>query len=114
MSHRFSSPRPIVALGLIFALVGVASLASAGIAFVVLDTRTASPDLIHYVQSGIALQRIGEQDGRIFYEVFQATSPRFVGWRCRRSRRRRLESGETAPTPGSCGYTTDSQGCWMA
>ena len=46
------------------------SLASAGIAFVVLDTRTASADLIQYVQSGIALRRIGEQDGRIFYEVF--------------------------------------------
>ena len=46
------------------------SLASAGIAYVVLDTRTASPDLIHYVQSGIALRRIGEQDGRIYYEVF--------------------------------------------
>ena len=46
------------------------SLASAGIAFVVLDTRTASSELIQYVQSGIALRRIGEQDGRIFYEVF--------------------------------------------
>lgn len=46
------------------------SLASAGIAFVVLDTRTASLDLIQYVQSGIVLRRIGEQDGRIFYEVF--------------------------------------------
>jgi hypothetical protein len=46
------------------------SLASAGIAFVVLDTRTASPDLIQYVQSGIVLRRIGEQGGRIFYEVF--------------------------------------------
>ena len=46
------------------------SLASAGIAFVVLDTRTASPDLIRYVQSGITLRLIGEQDGRIFYEVF--------------------------------------------
>ena len=46
------------------------SLASAGIAFVVLDTRTASPDLIHYVQSGIGLRVIREQDGRIFYEVF--------------------------------------------
>lgn len=46
------------------------SLASAGIAFVVLDTRTASPDLIQYVQSGISLRFIGEQDGRMFYEVF--------------------------------------------
>jgi hypothetical protein len=45
------------------------SLASAGIAFVVLDMRTASPDLIQYVQSGIALRLIGEQDGRMFYEV---------------------------------------------
>jgi hypothetical protein len=45
------------------------SLASAGIAFVVLDIRTASADLIQYVQSGIALRLIGEQDGRIFYEV---------------------------------------------
>jgi hypothetical protein len=46
------------------------SLASAGIAFVVLDTRTASADLIQYVESRIVLRRIGEQDGRIFYEVF--------------------------------------------
>jgi len=46
------------------------SLASAGIAFVVLDTRTASPDLIQYVQTGITLRLIGEQDGRMFYEVF--------------------------------------------
>jgi hypothetical protein len=49
---------------------GASSLGSAGIVFVVLDTRTASPDLIQYVQSGIVLRRIGEQDGRIFYEVF--------------------------------------------
>jgi len=46
------------------------ALAAAGIAFVVIDTRRASPDLMRYVQSGITLQRIGEQDGRIFYEVF--------------------------------------------
>jgi hypothetical protein len=45
------------------------SLASAGIAFVVLDTRTASPDLIRYVQSGITLRLLAEQNGRIFYEV---------------------------------------------
>ena len=46
-----------------------ATLASAGIAFLVLDVRRASPDLIQYVQSGIKLRRIGEEDGRIFYEV---------------------------------------------
>jgi hypothetical protein len=55
---------------LMSAVEAASSLASAGIAFVVLDTRMASPDLIQFVQSGIALRRIGEQDGRIFYEVF--------------------------------------------
>jgi hypothetical protein len=51
------------------------SLASAGIAFVVLDTRMASPDLIQYVQTGIALRLIGEQDGRIFFEVSSEAAP---------------------------------------
>jgi hypothetical protein len=46
------------------------ALSAARIAFVVLDTRRASPDLIQYVQAGIALHKIGEQDGRVFYEVF--------------------------------------------
>jgi hypothetical protein len=46
------------------------ALTAAGIAFVVLDTRRASPELIQYVQSAIALRNIGEEDGRIFYEVF--------------------------------------------
>jgi len=46
-------------------------LASAGIAFVVLDTRRASPELIEYVQSTIELKRIAEEDGRIFYEVMK-------------------------------------------
>jgi hypothetical protein len=45
------------------------ALASAGIALVVLDTRTASPDLIRYVQSSLALHVIAEEDGRLFYEV---------------------------------------------
>ncbi len=45
------------------------ALAAAGVGFVILDTRRASPDLIQFVQSGIALSRIGEEDGRIFYEV---------------------------------------------
>ena len=45
------------------------ALASSGIAFVVLDTRTAPADLIRYVQSSLALHVIAEQDGRIFYEV---------------------------------------------
>jgi hypothetical protein len=44
-------------------------LASAGIAFIVLDTRRASADLIQYVQSKIELRRIAEEDGRVFYEV---------------------------------------------
>jgi hypothetical protein len=45
------------------------ALAAAGVGFVILDTRRASPDLIQFVRSGIALSRIGEEDGRIFYEV---------------------------------------------
>ena len=45
------------------------SLTAQGIAFVVLDTRRAPPDLTEYVQSQIALRRIAEQDGRIFYQV---------------------------------------------
>ena len=46
-----------------------AVLAAVGIAFIVLDTRRASPDLIEFVQSKIELRRIGEEDGRVFYEV---------------------------------------------
>jgi hypothetical protein len=46
-----------------------AKLASSGIAFIVLDTRRASADLIEYVQSRIELRRVGEEDGRVFYEV---------------------------------------------
>lgn len=46
-----------------------AALASAGIAFVVLDTRRASASLIDYVQSRIELRRMAEEDGRVFYEV---------------------------------------------
>lgn len=48
-----------------------AALASAGIAFIVLDTRKASADLTEYVQSKIELRRVAEEDGRIFYEVTQ-------------------------------------------
>jgi hypothetical protein len=47
-----------------------ARLASAGVRFVVLDTRAASPDLIRYVQSRLALRVIAEEDGRVFYDVF--------------------------------------------
>ncbi len=46
-----------------------AKLASAGIAYVVLDLRRATPELVRYVQSGIDLRSLGEEDGRIFYEV---------------------------------------------
>jgi hypothetical protein len=45
------------------------SLSNAGIAFIVIDTRAASPDLLHYVQADIAARLIGEEDGRLFYEV---------------------------------------------
>jgi hypothetical protein len=44
------------------------ALASSGIAFVVLDTRTAPVDLVRYVQS-LGLHVIGEQNRRIFYEI---------------------------------------------
>jgi hypothetical protein len=47
---------------------GASTLASAGIAFVVLDTRTAPADLVRYVQS-LSLHVIAEEDSRIFYEV---------------------------------------------
>jgi hypothetical protein len=46
-----------------------AALANAGIAYVVLDRRRAGPALVRYVQSGITLRQIREQDGRVFYEV---------------------------------------------
>jgi hypothetical protein len=46
-----------------------AALVSAGIAFVVLDTRRASTDLVQYVHSRIELQQIAEEDGRVFYKV---------------------------------------------
>jgi hypothetical protein len=45
------------------------ALASEGVAFVVLDTHRASPDLIEYVQSNIALERIADEQGRIFYRI---------------------------------------------
>ena len=45
------------------------ALIAAGITFVVLDTRRASSDLSRFVQSGIALRKVGEEDDRIFYEV---------------------------------------------
>lgn len=48
-----------------------AALTSAGIAFIVLDTRRASAELTEYVQSKIALRRVAEEDGRIFYEVME-------------------------------------------
>ena len=46
-----------------------AALASAGIGFIVLDTRRASAELREYVQSRIELKRLAEEDGRVFYEV---------------------------------------------
>src|SRR3954469_6339866 len=46
-----------------------AKLASAGIAYVVLDLRRATPELVRYVQSGIDLRSLGEEDDRVFYEV---------------------------------------------
>lgn len=46
-----------------------AHLASLGIAFIVLDTRRASSDLVRYVDSNIALHRLAAEDGRVFYEV---------------------------------------------
>jgi hypothetical protein len=48
-----------------------AALTSAGIAFIVLDTRRASAELTEYVQSKIALRRVAEEDGRIFYELME-------------------------------------------
>jgi hypothetical protein len=48
-----------------------AKLASEGIAFIILDTRRASADLMEYVQSKIELRRIAEEDGRVFYEVMK-------------------------------------------
>jgi hypothetical protein len=46
-----------------------AALASAGIAYVVLDRRRAGSELVRYVQSGITLRHMREEDGRVFYEV---------------------------------------------
>ena len=46
-----------------------ARLSSAGVAYVVLDLRRASPNLVRYVRSSIDLRAIGEEAGRIFYEV---------------------------------------------
>jgi hypothetical protein len=48
---------------------GAAALTAAGIAFIVLDTRTASPDLVRYVESAIRLRLLAERDGVMFYEV---------------------------------------------
>jgi hypothetical protein len=48
-----------------------AKLASEGVAFIILDTRRASTDLMEYVQSKIDLRRIAEEDGRVFYEVMK-------------------------------------------
>jgi hypothetical protein len=46
-----------------------AQLAAAGIVYIVVNTRTASPDLIEYVRTRISLSLIAEEDGRTFYEV---------------------------------------------
>jgi hypothetical protein len=48
-----------------------AALTAAGIAFIVLDTRRASTDLVDFVHSRIELRQIGEQHGRVFYEVVE-------------------------------------------
>jgi hypothetical protein len=46
-----------------------AALASTGIAYVVLDRRRAGAELVRYVESGILLRPMKEEDGRAFYEV---------------------------------------------
>jgi len=46
-----------------------AALASTGIAYVVLDRRRAGSELVRYVESGIMLRHMNEEDGRAFYEV---------------------------------------------
>jgi len=46
-----------------------AQLRSLGIAYIVIDTRRASPDLIGYVRSAIALEPIGDEGGRTFHRV---------------------------------------------
>ena len=46
-----------------------AALASTGIAYVVLDRRRAGSELVRYVESGIMLRHMKEEDGRAFYEV---------------------------------------------
>jgi hypothetical protein len=48
---------------------GSAALIAAGVAFIVLDTRTASPDLIRYVESALNLHLLAERNGVMFYEV---------------------------------------------
>ena len=53
-----------------------AQLTSLGIVYVVVDTRRAPPDLIRYVRSAIALNLIGEEDGRAFYEVASGRAAR--------------------------------------
>jgi hypothetical protein len=53
-----------------------AKLASAGIAYVVLDLRRATPELVRYVQSGIDLRSLGEEDGRMFYQVAHVADDR--------------------------------------
>ena len=53
-----------------------AQLTSLGIVYVVVDTRRAPPDLIRYVRSAIALNLVGEEDGRAFYEVASGSAAR--------------------------------------
>jgi hypothetical protein len=50
-------------------LASPADLTPLGVAYVVLDTRAAKPQLLSYVRSASVLRLIGEEDGREFYEV---------------------------------------------
>jgi hypothetical protein len=53
-----------------------AHLTSLGIVYLVVDTRRAPPDLLRYVRSAIALKLVGEEDGRVFYEVSSGRAAR--------------------------------------
>jgi hypothetical protein len=44
-------------------------LAALGVRYVVVDARAASPDLRQYVERALTLRRLGEEAGRVFYEV---------------------------------------------
>jgi hypothetical protein len=44
-------------------------LAALGVRYIVVDARAASPDLRQYVERALTLRMLGEEDGRVFYEV---------------------------------------------